>query len=77
MSSQSEVKYEAVSKNDLDQSFGSNGATSIKVNITDENTNPFTGAVKFNDTLNANTKINEKEYLQAAETSFSQAVSIS
>ena len=75
MSGQSEVKYDAVAKDELGQ--GLEGYGPIQLNITDTTTNPFTGTRNLHQNLTEKqaNQINGNEYLQPTESSFSQAVS--
>ena len=74
LSGESEVKYDAVYKDELGQGLEGYGA--IQLNITDTSTNPFTGTETLHQNLTEKqaNQMNGNEYLQATESSFSQAV---
>jgi hypothetical protein len=75
VSGQSGVKYGAVPKDELGQ--GLEAYEAIQLNVTDTTSNPFTGTGELhqNPTEKQENQMNGNEYLQAAESSFSQAVS--
>ena len=75
VSGQSEVKYDAVPKDELGQ--GLEGYEAIQLNVTDTTTNPFTGTGNLHQNLTEKqvNHMNGNEYLQATESYFSQAVS--
>ena len=74
MSGESGVKYDVVAKDELDQGIEGYGA--IQLNVTDTNTNPFTGTGTLHQNLTEKQGIqtNGNDYLKATESSFSQAV---
>ena len=75
MSGQSEVKYDAVPKDELGP--GLEGNKAMQLNNTDTTTYPFsgTGNLHQNLTEKQENQMNGTNYLQATESSFSQAVS--
>eukprot|EP00090_Calanus_glacialis_P021004 TRINITY_DN3242_c0_g1_i3.p1 TRINITY_DN3242_c0_g1~~TRINITY_DN3242_c0_g1_i3.p1 ORF type:complete len:677 (+),score=185.82 TRINITY_DN3242_c0_g1_i3:131-2161(+) len=73
VSGQSGVKYDAVPKDEFGQ--GVEGYGPIQLNITDTTSNPFTGTGNLHQNLTEKqaNQMNGTNYLQATESSFSQA----